>query len=117
MQAISGVMQSILAQLIMVSMHIDMHIPQSSIHRHIVFISHFISIAILFSLVWNAAPGLIGEPMPPLWRSSPLVTRKNCTLVVLFANLLRAHARSCKKLSYIPANIRVLFREHRLKTS
>lgn len=49
MHAISGVMQSILLQLIMFSMHIDMHIPQSSIHRHIAFISHFIRfIGILF---------------------------------------------------------------------
>lgn len=57
MQAISGVMQSILLQLIVISMHIDMHIPQSFIHRHIVFISIFImSIGISF-FEWNSARG------------------------------------------------------------
>jgi hypothetical protein len=42
MQAISGVMASILPHFIIVSMHIDMHIPQSSIHRFIEFMSIFI---------------------------------------------------------------------------
>jgi hypothetical protein len=49
MHAISGVMQSILPQVIIVSMHIDMHIPQSFIHRHIEVISIFI-ISIEFPL-------------------------------------------------------------------
>jgi hypothetical protein len=42
MQAISGVMPSILPHFIIISMHIDMHIPQSSIHRVIELMSIFI---------------------------------------------------------------------------
>jgi hypothetical protein len=49
MQAISGVMPSILPHFIIVSMHIDMHIPQSSIHRVIELMSIFI-MSIGFSL-------------------------------------------------------------------
>jgi hypothetical protein len=42
MHVISDVMPSILLQHIIISMHIDMHMPQSSIHRHIEFMSIFI---------------------------------------------------------------------------
>lgn len=48
MQRISAVMPSILPHIIFVSMHIDMHMLQSSIHRHMEAISIFIiSIAFL----------------------------------------------------------------------
>jgi hypothetical protein len=58
MQHISGVMPSILLHFIIVSMHIDMHMPQSSIHRHMDFISIFIiSIGFTFQLVDFAPKG------------------------------------------------------------
>jgi hypothetical protein len=50
MQAISGVMPSILPHFIIVSMHIDMHIPQSSIHRVIELMSIFIMSIFIMSI-------------------------------------------------------------------
>ena len=53
MHIISGVMPSILLQHIIISMHIDMHMPQSSIHRHIESMFIFImSIGLPLSFRW-----------------------------------------------------------------
>jgi hypothetical protein len=60
MHAISGVIISILPHIIIVSMHIDIHIPQSSIHRRMEPMSIFIvSIGLSFRVESAVRPACI----------------------------------------------------------
>ena len=69
MQAISGVMPSILPHFIIVSMHIDMHIPQSSIHRVIELMSIFIM---------SIGVSLFIGGFQPVGRTEFLPSQKSC---------------------------------------
>jgi hypothetical protein len=100
MQAISGVMPSILPHFIIVSMHIDMHIPQSSIHRVIELMSIFI-MSIGFSL-------FIGGFQPVGWTGF-LLSLKSCRswrkmTRVKLASEVEHLAFAVKRICKLPAN-------------
>jgi hypothetical protein len=94
MQAISGVMPSILPHFIIVSMHIDMHIPQSSIHRHIELMSIFIMSIGVSLFMGGFQPVGWTEFLPSLksCRSWRKITRENTAYgVKAFASPQFAH--------------------------